>query len=277
MATGLCSCIRRADSIQCLFLADLLSSGLLPFFKARLESKTNNTRRKNTKTLTTSSRTAQAKHRRRTPDGRFADELNSFGFPDAATLSAYEQQTSQIPVLQRLQQHGKITPPPITLPDGWAEAGTKHDGNADGYGSYHEDTRRFTGPDNSTLTVTHSSGFEKDFGLYDYQTVEYQSGNVTIKRIIPPTSNPDINELEETGQRLERQRAELNAHASGRWSAPITRLTASTSETGYTFILPEYGEPPKKPVLPWNRAAWDKTRKQEKENRKSGVAEIPPR
>lgn len=217
------------------------------FSKARLESKTNNTRRKNTKTLTTSSRTAQAKHRRRTPDGRFADELNSFGFPDAATLSAYEQQTSQIPVLQRLQKHGKITPPPITLPDGWTEAGTKHDGNADGYGSYHEDTRRFTGPDNSTLTVTHSSGFEKDFGLYDYQTVEYQSGNVTIKRIIPPTSNPDINELEETGQRLERQRAELNAHASGRWSAPITRLTASTSETGYTFILPEYGEPPKKP------------------------------
>lgn len=258
-------------------MADLLSSGLLPFFKARLESKTNNTRRKNTKTLTTSSRTAQAKHRRRTPDGRFADELNSFGFPDAATLSAYEQQTSQIPVLQRLQKHGKITPPPITLPDGWAEAGTKHDGNADGYGSYHEDTRRFTGPDNSTLTVTHSSGFEKDFGLYDYQTVEYQAGNVTIKRIIPPTSNPDINELEETGQRLERQRAELNAHASGRWSAPITRLTASTSETGYTFILPEYGEPPKKPVLPWNRAAWDKARKQEKENRKSGVAEIPPR
>lgn len=191
--------------------------------------------------MTTSSRTAQAKRRRRTPDGRFADELNSFGFPDAATLSAYEQQTSQIPVLQRLQKHGKITPPPITLPDGWTEAGTKHDGNADGYGSYHEDTRRFTGPDNSTLTVTHSSGFEKDFGLYDYQTVEYQSGNVTIKRIIPPTSNPDINELEETGQRLERQRAELNAHASGRWSAPITRLTASTSETGYTFILPEYG------------------------------------
>ena len=80
----------------------------------------------------TSSRTAQAKHRRRTPDGRFADELNSFGFPDAATLSAYEQQTSQIPVLQRLQKHGKITPPPITLPDGWTEAGTKHDGNADG-------------------------------------------------------------------------------------------------------------------------------------------------
>lgn len=227
--------------------------------------------------MTTSSRTAQAKRRRRTPDGRFADELNSFGFPDAATLSTYEQQTSQIPVLQRLQQHGKITPPPITLPDGWTEAGTKHDGNADGYGSYHEDTRRFTGPDNSTLTVTHSSGFEKDFGLYDYQTVEYQAGNVTIKRIIPPTSNPDINELEETGQRLERQRAELNAHASGRWSAPITRLTASTSETGYTFILPEYGEPPKKPVLPWNRAAWDKARKQEKENRKSGVAEIPPR
>lgn len=223
-------------------MADLLSSGLLPFFKARLESKTNNTRRKNTKTLTTSSRTAQAKHRRRTPDGRFADELNSFGFPDAATLSAYEQQTSQIPVLQRLQKHGKITPPPITLPDGWTEAGTKHDGNADGYGSYHEDTRRFN-----------------------------------IKRIIPPTSNPDINELEETGQRLERQRAELNAHASGRWSAPITRLTASTSETGYTFILPEYGEPPKKPVLPWNRATWDKERKQEKENRKSGVAEIPPR
>ena len=126
-------------------------------------SQTNNTRRKNTKTLTTSSRTAQAKHRRRTPDGRFADELNSFGFPDAATLSAYEQQTSQIPVLQRLQKHGKITPPPITLQDGWTEAGTKHDGNADGYGSYHEDTRRFTGPDNSTLTVTHSSGFEKRF------------------------------------------------------------------------------------------------------------------
>lgn len=77
--------------------------------------------------MTTSSRTAQAKRRRRTPDGRFADELNSFGFPDAATLSAYEQQTSQIPVLQRLQQHGKITPPPITLPDGWTETGTKHD------------------------------------------------------------------------------------------------------------------------------------------------------
>ena len=186
--------------------------------------------------MTTSSRTAQAKRRRRTPDGRFADELNSFGFPDAATLSAYEQQTSQIPVLQRLQQHGKITPPPITLPDGWAEAGTKHDGNADGYGSYHEDTRRFTGPDNSTLTVTHSSGFEKDFGLYDYQTVEYQAGNVTIKRIIPPTSNPDINELEETGQRLERQRAELNAaysiHQRDRLHVHPTGIRGAAEEAG---------------------------------------------
>ena len=109
------------------------------------------------------------------------------------------------------------------------------------------------------------------YGNVDPQARGYRKGSHNLK------VSKNINELEETGQRLERQRAELNAHASGRWSAPITRLTASTSETGYTFILPEYGEPPKKPVLPWNRAAWDKARKQEKENRKSGVAEIPPR
>lgn len=165
---------------------------------------------------------------------------------------------------------------PISLPEGWAEQPASHNGVINGYGNSSSTIRRFNGPDGSSLTVEHKAGYEKDYGEYDEQYVTYQAGPVTIKRILPPISQTDVNELVRTGEQLEHYRAMLNNQPESEYAAPVIGLEASTSETGFTCIRPEYGEPPKEPYLPWNRNAWLRARETESQARVDGLVDIPP-
>ncbi len=218
----------------------------------------------------------QARQRHRNIDGTFAKELDDTGFPGSDTLSKYEQ--------KRLQEQEKTTQSPthadditpISLPEGWVEQPASHNGVINGCGNSSSTIRRFNGPDSSRLTVEHKAGYEKDYGEYDEQYVTYQAGPVTIKRILPPISQTDVNELVRTGERLEQYRAMLNNQPESEYAAPVIGLEASTSETGFTCIRPEYGEPPKEPYLPWNRNAWLRAREAESQARVDGLVDIPP-